>query len=181
MFLDETQELFVISDTHFNHSRIIEYCSRPFLTSTSMDLAMVDRWNKVVSKRDVVIHLGDFGLGAKEYLKQIIKELNGEKYLVLGNHDRLSATQFKQAGFKEVFTDSIVLTSQQIVFSHRPLPDSDIPMGFINVHGHIHNCALNSLEYPIDQYTPARHINVSADVQQFFPMPLLQLLGKERL
>ena len=80
-------KVFIISDTHFNHANIIKYCNRPFKDTKEMDEMMIKNWNETVSNKDIVLHLGDFGLGKKEYIASIVKRLNGKKILIMGNHD----------------------------------------------------------------------------------------------
>lgn len=48
-------KIFVTADTHFLHGNIIAYCGRPFTSETMTD-ELVDRWNAVVGKDDLVIH-----------------------------------------------------------------------------------------------------------------------------
>ena len=83
-------KVFIISDTHFGHENIIKYCNRPFSSVEEMDEKMIKNWNETVSNNDVVLHLGDFGLGKKEYIASIVKRLNGKKILIMGNHDNWS-------------------------------------------------------------------------------------------
>ena len=79
---------FVISDTHFSHRNIIEYCSRPFPLVQEMDETMIRNWNNVVSDDDLVYHVGDFGLTRHySYLINIMRRLNGKIILLRGNHD----------------------------------------------------------------------------------------------
>lgn len=80
-------KIWIISDTHFCHKNIIQYCNRPFYYINEMDETMVERWNNKVSENDVVIHLGDFALTSKNHLKSMRNRLNGVIILVLGSHD----------------------------------------------------------------------------------------------
>src|SRR3989344_4017153 len=82
-------KIFITADHHFNHKNIIEYCKRPFKTVEEMNETMIERWNRRVGKDDLVIHLGDFGLGNKEKINEIRKRLNGTIILIKGNHDRV--------------------------------------------------------------------------------------------
>ena len=124
--------VFIISDTHFNHKNIIEYSGRPFKTVEEMNEEMIKRWNNKVGKDDFVMHLGDFALGNKEEVVKIRDRLNGNIILLKGNHDNKSV---REAGFLIV---KGTLEIDNIIFSHNPLQKKDIPAGFINVHGHIH-------------------------------------------
>lgn len=81
------------SDTHFYHKNIVEYCSRPYRTLDghpdvqTMNRDMVAKWNAMVGKDDLVIHMGDFGFGAPGRLLGIRQALNGKMLLIRGNHD----------------------------------------------------------------------------------------------
>lgn len=89
---------FVTSDTHFSHARISELAGRPFASVEEMDETLVTRWNSLVGPDDAVLHLGDLALGPIAQSLPITGRLNGRKYLVPGNHDRVStATQTKRA------------------------------------------------------------------------------------
>ena len=122
-------KIFITADHHFNHKNIIEYCKRPFKTVEEMNETMIERWNRRVGKDDLVIHLGDFGLGNKEKINEIRKRLNGTIILIKGNHDRVIKDFI-------VVRDSIQIGN--LLFSHRPTPKREIPKGCINIHGHIH-------------------------------------------
>lgn len=81
---------FYISDTHFGHARILELSKRPFRSIQEHDEVIVKRWNDVVRPDDWVYHLGDFALGIdanSHRVEALFKQLNGEKFLVIGNHD----------------------------------------------------------------------------------------------
>lgn len=86
-FKFDGDRLFFTSDTHFNHTNILQYCNRPFKTVDQMNETIITNWNNVVEPDDVVFHLGDFCLGGAEEWDKILDRLNGRIYLVLGNHD----------------------------------------------------------------------------------------------
>lgn len=86
-FKFDDDRLFFTSDTHFNHTNILQYCNRPFKTVDQMNETIITNWNNVVEPDDVVFHIGDFCLGGAEEWNKILDRLNGRIYLVLGNHD----------------------------------------------------------------------------------------------
>lgn len=43
---------FFIADTHFNHSNIIKYCNRPFISSEDQTSKLIENWNSVVKDED---------------------------------------------------------------------------------------------------------------------------------
>ena len=129
-------KVFGISDTHFNHKNIIRYCNRPFQTAEEMDAAMIKNWNETVSNKDVVLHLGDFGLGNKDYIADIVSRLNGKKILILGNHDNWSEQTYRNMGFHTVSRFPIVY-NDFFLLSHAPLILSDTTPYF-NYYGHVH-------------------------------------------
>jgi calcineurin-like phosphoesterase family protein len=87
-----------IADTHFSHTNIIRYASRPYANVEEMDRSLLDNWNQSVSKDDQVFFLGDFGLGDVDHLHSICSQLNGQKICIRGNHDR-NASWMTRVGF----------------------------------------------------------------------------------
>lgn len=81
---DESR-VFVVSDTHFNHEKIVE--KRGYKSLTEHDAGLIKTWNERVRPQDTVLHLGDFVFRANEELaKHYINQLNGVIYYVWGNH-----------------------------------------------------------------------------------------------
>lgn len=135
-------ERFITADTHFGHSNIIGYCNRPFSDVKEMDGALIQNWNSVVGKGDVVYHLGDFAMGKKDFITNIVSRLNGEIHLIKGNHDSRSNKWYRECGFKEVY-DMPVIFKKFWVLSHEPQPfivNSKLP--YVNIFGHVHNTPL---------------------------------------
>jgi calcineurin-like phosphoesterase family protein len=127
--------VFVISDTHFGHKKIIgfEATFRPFETIDAHDRELVARWNAVVRPKDTVWHLGDVFFGKDGH--KVLGELNGLKKLVLGNHDHYPLDIYncyfvKIYGAAE-FSDCLL--------THVPVHESQMYRYRINVHGHMHS------------------------------------------
>lgn len=86
--LDSAKEkIWFTSDTHFGHNNILKFCNRPWNTVEEMDEALINNWNSVIKKDDIIFHLGDFAFAQNWRWKEIIERLNGNIYLILGNHD----------------------------------------------------------------------------------------------
>lgn len=130
------KKVFITSDTHFDHGRIIQYENRPFNSTHEMNEEMIKRWNNKVTNNDTVIHLGDFCFGNKDATTNIVSKLNGKKILIMGNHDRTHGIKwFIDCGFDEVYKYPI-LYKEFFILSHEPITYLKAP--FINLYGHIH-------------------------------------------
>jgi len=79
--------VFFTSDLHFFHNNIIKYCKRPFENAKEMNLAIINNWNSVVQPEDTVYVIGDVSFGEPKATEKLLEQLNGEKHLILGNHD----------------------------------------------------------------------------------------------
>lgn len=118
------------------HQKIIDYCSRPFKDATEMDNYMIKQWNSVVCPEDKVYHLGDFALGNKDFISNIVSQLNGKIYLIKGNHDTRSNQWYRDCGFIEVYDHPIII-KDFIVLTHEPLPFA-INQCMAELYGHVH-------------------------------------------
>lgn len=75
------------SDNHWFHKNIMKYSNRPFTSVEDMTQKMIKLWNKRVNPEDTVYHLGDFAFGRIEKIEELLKQLNGRKRFINGNHD----------------------------------------------------------------------------------------------
>ena len=149
-----------ISDTHFNHENIIEYCNRPFANAEEMNRYIINQWNNIVDKNDLVYHLGDFALQSdKEAVINLVNQLNGNIILILGNHDRHGKQWFLDCGFVEVHKSLII---SNYLLSHRPQTVDKLAENMVNIHGHIHN-----YDKGLDKN---KYINVSCEVVDYKPI-----------
>ena len=168
---------FVIADTHFYHTNIIESCNRPYDNAEQMNEDYIQKWNEVVRQHDKVYMLGDFSFANKELTTELVSRLNGFIYLVIGNHDRRhSAKWLLECGFKNVYEFPIVygyVNGLPLILSHRPVPVSEMDT-FYNIHGHIHNshygypthfnCGIDIIKRPIEIKDFTNHVNLKSGV-----------------
>src|ERR1035437_3094736 len=82
--------LFVTSDWHLGHERIIPLCDRPFKDVNHMHEVLIANYNSRVDPLDDAFVLGDVAMGTFAETIKIVRRFNGDKYLVPGNHDRIS-------------------------------------------------------------------------------------------
>lgn len=163
------RDIWLISDTHFNHSNIIRYCNRPFANPTEMNEAIRENWNETVKNGDIVYHLGDVYMGKypddNYSTERFLSSLKGRKRLILGNHDH-GKDQALQRSFQKI---SIwrMFTELGLMLTHVPIhPGSFRHKCEFNVHGHTHE---NDV---IDEYgvSDPRYINVCVDKTNFKPI-----------
>lgn len=126
----------IISDTHFNHKNIIDYCNRPFSSVEEMNRVLINNWNSVVSNDDIVWHLGDFAMGSKEEITNLVNQLNGRINLIMGNHDNHLVKWYYDCGFNKVY-DRPIIIDDYFILSHQPRTVGANLYGYI--YGHIHN------------------------------------------
>lgn len=158
---------FVYSDPHFYSENIINYCNRPFASAEQMNKTLIENYNAVVERNDLCYWLGDVMYGAtKDKVRNILSQMHGRKYLILGNHDRDHRVRWwTDAGFDRVFDNPIYLAQYYIMLSHEPLPEFGNTPPIVNYHGHIH----------IQDYGFENHkncINVSVEKTDYRPVPL---------
>lgn len=181
-----SRNIFVISDTHFNHKNILFFTYgedkklvRPGFSSVGhMNQTIIDNWNKTVKDDDIVYHLGDFAFGSRKEWPKLIDCLNGRKRLILGNHDedpRKYLTYYcdnekryyrmfeKVMSYRQFGTDEF---KKPIVLCHFPLHITafDYRVGYegLNVHGHLHQ---NLTGEP-------HHINVCVEHCNYTPVSI---------
>lgn len=133
---------YFIADTHFGHEKIIKMCNRPFENAQEMQDKMIEKWNNKVSNEDTVYILGDFSFKLqKSAAIKILKQLNGKKILIKGNHDNYVGQRDYDECFEGIY-DYLQLTEDktQIILSHYPIWDwAGMYYGSYHLYGHIHD------------------------------------------
>jgi calcineurin-like phosphoesterase family protein len=160
------ETIWFTADLHYAHPKIVSICNRPVYLS-SQDLAgipedqrnmnnkwykeMIDIaheewlikevWNKWIQRKHTVYILGDLSFANRVTTEKFINRLNGEKFMILGNHDKSAAglPQFAQITQIKDFTFSQFGLNIHIVLSHYPLASwNRKPHGAWHLYGHVH-------------------------------------------
>ncbi len=166
---------YVFSDPHFDSESIIVNGCRPFSSVSEMNETLIKNYNNVIGKQDICYWLGDIMYGAtKDKVANLLRQLRGRKYLIMGNHDRgHSETWWLSCGFDKVFSHPIYDAENYIMLSHEPLPEFGNLSPIANIHGHIH----------IQDYDFKNHnncINVCVEKTDYRPVLLNNPFLQER-
>lgn len=140
--MSKDKKIWVISDTHFNHKKLINNGIRP---SNFVDLIIRNLYEKV-SENDMLIHLGDVTWSSK--VDERFINLPCKKILVRGNHDKQSNSWYMAHGF-DFSCDSFTLLygGKNILFTHKPIDlDYNSFKYDYNICGHLHDC-FHGLEF----------------------------------
>lgn len=164
--------IYFISDSHFFHFNIIRLAKRPFEDLNDMHEIMIKKWNEKIQPTDTVIHGGDFALGSKDNIKELLSRLNGYKILVKGNHDS-SRKRMLECGFNEVHK---YWYDGEIFVFHYPHKNKLTP--FYNemyencrifLYGHVHNNPHPKIK---------KGMNISAEVLHYSPISRDEVIVK---
>lgn len=90
------------SDPHFGHKNIIGYTGRPFADLREMHEAFVGKYNSRVRPGEDVLWCGDAFFCKEAQATEILGAMNGRKFLVRGNHDKMTRDALVRAGFSWV-------------------------------------------------------------------------------
>lgn len=137
--------IFVTSDCHFGHKRILEYESktRQFSSIEEMDEKLIDNWNGLVKPTDEIYILGDLSFHKLNKTVEILNRLNGKKCCISGNHD---SHLIKHQEFIDCFEGRLFdlldhkINGTYYVMCHYPMLSwNRSHYGAINLFGHLHS------------------------------------------
>jgi len=150
-------KVYVIGDLHFGHRQVTRF-RKEFESDTHHEEHIMDNWNDLITKRDIVYVMGDAAFDMVGLAK--IGKLPGIKYLVRGNHDKLTAAEYLYV-FDDVYG---IIAHKGIWLSHAPIHVQEL-WGRPNIHGHVH---FNTI--PDDWY-----FNVSAENIGYTPKDFYEI------
>ncbi len=147
------EKVWLISDLHFGHNRIIPWCrADSFITIDEMHRVLIKNWNSLVSPADRVICVGDFGRLKYRLL------LKGQITMIQGNHD------------KKQWDQEYILRYRNTTFLvvHDPDTATRECQGEWIIHGHTHHTTPF-----IDIHR--KRVNVSCEALQYRPITMEHL------
>ena len=171
-----------------------------------MNEYMRKQWNRKVRPKDEVVILGDFAISKGKETNELLKSLNGKKFLIVGNHDKmfLSDKEFDRSAF-EWIKDYARLSDNKrgIVLSHYPMlcydgqyrrDENGVPKRYM-LYGHVHNTAdemrindfinitRNSIHFKKDgteETVPCNMINCFCMFSDYVPLTLDEWIVVDR-
>lgn len=166
----------ICSDLHINHRNILKYCparrlGRDFpiavnpndkdeakhvedqinLLVNDMNEFIISKWNSTVEPNDVTWIIGDVAMGLITKAPDLIRRLNGQKNLILGNHDKTLFRNIRNGvsdfqGLFHIIENYYELShavdggkKRMICLSHFPMSHwNSMNQGTMMIHGHLH-------------------------------------------
>lgn len=172
--------VYFLSDTHFGHDKIRNYCNRPFNSLIRMDSALLKNINSRVKINDTLYFLGDFCFkksseaknskkNAFEYYRERINCKN--IIFIRGNHDG------KRNGTKTIIESLVIkLANKRIKLLHNPAIQYIETKYDLILCGHVHNnWEIKRIRKGWDFVDV---INMSVDVWGFFPVTINEILKR---
>ena len=137
--MEQTPRKLYIADWHYGHANILHFDNRPFKTIFEHDEELIRRWNAAVNPCDTVYILGDMFWCKTTDAIAVLKQLNGQKILIKGNHDRCHDINFKKCFVKICEYEEVQDGEDNIVLCHYPIPCfKNHFYGWRHFYGHVH-------------------------------------------
>lgn len=130
--------IFITADTHFGHEGVCKFLRddgtklRPWSCADEMDEALINNWNKNVTKKDKVYMLGDIVINRKALKK--LEALNGDLVLIRGNHDIFKLKEYSNY-FRDIRGCHVI---SGMILTHIPIHPESLARFGCNIHGHLH-------------------------------------------
>lgn len=171
MFDFTNENVFLVSDTHFNHNKLVKSYPdhfdqvRKYDTTQQMDADVITMWNKTITDNDIVIFMGDFMMCVpgddryKNVFHSYFDKLNKGKqfYWIKGNHDEKLHQRIPEI---EMLDNMQFVKGDKIYYVqhhdygevHDKMPN-DINSNVVFVHGHTHQeTSLSRFDYKGNNY-----------------------------
>ncbi len=169
--------IYFTADNHWYHNNILKYeTDRPYNSIEEMNEALIKNWNNKITNKDEIYILGDFSFGNKEQTINILNRLNGQKYLIKGNHDKVvkyPEVASKFAWVKDYYEIKKKQAGHRIILFHYPINSWNAKHhGSLHFYGHVHSYKHRGGLQEKNSY------NVGVDVNNYEPISLEEILSK---
>ena len=107
-----------------------------------MNEAIIKNWNNLINPEDIVYVLGDVLMGKKIESAKYLARLNGEKYLIIGNHDLKKGKLCEELKpyFKCVYDELwLTINGINLYMHHQPMPKEKWASADYCLIGHVHD------------------------------------------
>lgn len=176
-FRTDDQKIFFTSDLHYNHQKIIDFCGRPFKDVDEMNETLIKNWNSVVDMHDIVFNLGDLYWGNHSDLTDLLSQLHGRHYLIMGNHDYKRVKQNDKVWFQQIITQKYIkVDNQKIYLNHFPLlcfnGSTNGRNSVWQLFGHVHTSKYKNdgSDFERLKYLMPTQYDVGVDLNDFTPV-----------
>lgn len=163
MAKNKNRKVWFISDTHFGHDKIREYCRPQFTTLDQMEDAIITHCREAVHPNDLVYHLGDFAWKTEDAVR-VRPLLTGTIRLIVGNHDEIPS--LAKAGLFQRMSLWRSFPEYGFHATHVPSRREDLRHANLNVHGHVHGDTEGLEDF---------HLDVSVEATDYRPVPSHEL------
>ena len=165
-----SRDIWFTSDLHFGTEGSLKWLDgmgnpiRDFPDQETFEQTVIDNHNQLVNPHDKVYFLGDVVMHERGL--EAVKKMNGVKYLVGGNHDRLKAQKYLT-----VFNDVMGCRwfgTHRFMLTHIPVyidPYFKLRKK-LNVHGHLH----------VQPSPTPYHYSVCLEVNDYKPTPISKIM-----
>lgn len=166
-------KIWLITDTHFGHDKMVEFCGR----DPDFSQIILKNLCNIIWDDSIIIHLGDVCIGNDahwhdEFLGSTAGAMR--RILIRGNHDRKSNSWYLNAGWNFIAeTISDTMFGKNVLLSHFPIKDTGYD---INIHGHFHNSDHRSHEADFLAIKNPKHKLLAIENTNLKPVKLQEFL-----
>ena len=145
--INKMKKIHFIADLHHSHSKIVDICERPTTREEHNEWLLREVFNKHIGKKDEVYILGDVSFANKIEAQKFVAQLNGNKHLIDGNHDKSVKKLGNWQSISQIkdFTFSHDNLNIHIVLCHYPISSWNRKIhGSWHLYGHVHGRFMNT-------------------------------------
>lgn len=166
------QLIYLTSDLHFCHSKSFVYEPRGFTSIEEHDKIIIKNFNSIVKPEDELYILGDLMLCDNERGLECLRQLNGNKHFIHGNHDTSTRCRlYSEIGIiDEGYATMLKYKKYHFYLSHYPTVTSNGEIESL----HQVTCGLSGHTHSKDKfYNNISYLyNVAVDAHNCFPVSL---------